>query len=125
MGKALGIAAFVVLLLSVLIPVVGTYITFLALAISAGAAFGGEKTWVLVVEVVSAVKIFFLSPTWHLMLFPGPPATWGSMRDAVNASREQAVSASHQMWLLTLFCLALPLGALAWAGLERESQLGD
>ncbi len=69
MGNALGISAFVLLLLSVPIPLVGTYVTFLALLIATGAALSGEKIWTLVTTIISAVKVFFLSPTWHLAMF--------------------------------------------------------
>ncbi len=72
MGKGLGIAGFVVLLISFLIPIVGTYVTFLALVIVAIGALMGETAFAIATAAIAAVKVFLLSPTWIALLHTGP-----------------------------------------------------
>ena len=62
MGKGLGIAGLVILLVSFPIPVLGTWIGYLALVIAAVAALFGNKTWVIATTVVAVIKMYFLSP---------------------------------------------------------------
>lgn len=71
MGKSLGITAFVLLLISLPIPVLGNYVSLLAVLVLAGSAWAGERQWVVIVDLLAWVKMFLLSPTWHLMMFGG------------------------------------------------------
>lgn len=71
MGKSLGITAFVLLLISLPIPILGNYLSLLAVLILSAAAFQGEKNWVVIVDIIAWVKMFLLSPTWHVMMFGG------------------------------------------------------
>ena len=118
MGRGLGIAAFVVLLLSLPIPIVGNYISLLALLILCGAAFAGEKVWVVVTTVVAAIKMFFLSPSWHLMMF-----STGYAKSANNFVRESGYAdpgtlefsdaVAQQTSGINTFFLLLTIGFLA------------
>nr|WP_281720206.1 hypothetical protein [Nitrosomonas nitrosa] len=64
----ISIAGFVVLILSVFIPLYGlTYIGGIALALATVGAFFGERVFSVLTVVVSAVKVWFLSPTFKLM----------------------------------------------------------
>jgi len=69
MAKGLGITALVLLLLSFPIPILGNYITLLALAVAAGAALSGEVPFTVATTVLSGIKLFLLSPTWHIAMF--------------------------------------------------------
>ena len=106
MGRGLGIAAFVVLLLSLPIPIVGNYISLLALLILCGAAFAGEKVWVVVTTVVAAIKMFFLSPSWHLMMFS-------------DAVAQQTSGINTFFLLLTIGFLAAPIVIMIIKGRGR------
>lgn len=126
MGKNLGITAFVLLLISLPIPLFGNYLTLLAVLILSLAAFQGEKNWVVIVDLLAWVKMFLLSPTWHMMMFGG-----GYMR-GVNremeglgtvdsASRSIMQGATNDMaalngmvLLVTIAILAAPVAILIW-----------
>jgi hypothetical protein len=69
MSKGLGIAAFVIVLLSVPIPVVGSYLCILGLLLGAGAALGGNKVWPVVVSIVGGINLFFMSPSWAIVMY--------------------------------------------------------
>ena len=126
MGKSLGITAFVLLLVSLPIPVLGNYITLLGVLILSVAAYQGEKTWVVVVDILAWVKMFFLSPTWHLMMFGGGYMQSMSQEmeglgtvDSVsragmnNATREMGGINSTTL-LITVLILAAPIALMIW-----------
>lgn len=126
MGKSLGITAFVLLLISLPIPILGNYVSLLAVLILSLAAFQGEKQWVVIVDLLAWVKMFLLSPTWHVMMFGG-----GYMR-GVNremeglgtvdsASRSVMQGATNDMaalnsmvLLVTVAILVAPVAILLW-----------
>lgn len=126
MGKSLGITAFVLLLISLPIPIVGNYLSLLAVLILSFAAFQGEKQWVLVTDLIAWVKMFFLSPTWHLMMFGGGYArnvnrdlersgamdagTRNLIEGSTNAMQEQ----NYTTLLVTVAILAAPLAIMFW-----------
>lgn len=125
-GKGLGIAAFVLLLISLPIPFLGNYLSLLAVLILAGAAWQGEKTWVVVTDLIAWVKMLFLSPTWHLMMFGGGYMR-GMAREMENygpvdaASRRGMQDTANSLngtnaffLLLTLAILAAPLIIMFW-----------
>lgn len=68
MNKGLGIAAFVLLLISFPIPIFGNYLSILALLLAALAALSGEQTWAVVVGIVGGIKLFWLSPSWWFLM---------------------------------------------------------
>ncbi len=126
MGKSIGITAFVLLMISLPIPVLGNYLSLLAVLILSLAAFQGEKQWVLITDIIAWVKMFFLSPTWHFMMFGG-----GYMRNtardlersgAVDAgSRSMMAGATNSMdglngmtLLITLVILTAPIAIMLW-----------
>jgi hypothetical protein len=123
-GKALGIAGFVILLVSFPVPIVGNYITFLALALAAGAALAGDRTWTLVIVIIAAMKLFFLSPTWRIALFPptfhNPMGLLQANQDAIH---DAAVRDSHPLWFLTIVGLGAPLAIMAFRSLAASSAL--
>lgn len=45
--------------------------SLLAVLVLAGSAWAGERQWVVIVDLLAWVKMFLLSPTWHLMMFGG------------------------------------------------------
>lgn len=126
MGKSLGITAFVLFLISLPIPILGNYVSLLAVLILSLAAFQGEKNWVVIVDLLAWVKMFLLSPTWHVMMFGG-----GYMR-GVNremeglgtvdsASRSVMQGATNDMaalnsmvLLVTMAILAAPVAIMVW-----------
>ena len=112
MSKGLGIAAFVFLLISFPIPIVGNYITFLAILLVTGAALAGDKTWTIAVTVISAVKLFLLSPTWHLAMFGVGHQSFGPAAGLVNAEGAQLAPVNHGYLVGTLIMLALPISVL-------------
>lgn len=124
MKMALGISAFMLLLISMPIPFVGTYVTFLALVIATFAALAGETVLTITTVILSAIKVYLLSPTWHIALFG---ATY---TQAINNSsfaqqygdagtNQLTQSASHALaganatnQLMTIAFLAAPVVAL-------------
>jgi hypothetical protein len=124
MGKGLGIAAFVILLLSLPIPVYRNYISLLAVIILAVAALTGEKMWVVITDLIAWVKMFLLSPSWHLMM-----SSSGYMKSAANAVNSlgtsdavtsgmvnqgisTATSVNHSTLMVTVAILSAPIAIL-------------
>jgi len=136
MGKSLGIAAFVLLLISLPIPVVGNFITFIALLVLAAAAFYGEKMWVVVVDLISWVKVFFLSPTLHMAMFGGGYARsaqkWGQdanrslgiqdpALDGMIDGNARALEQTNTVVVLVVLALLIaPLAIMLWR--SRQSR---
>ena len=126
MGKSLGITAFVLLLISLPIPIVGNWLSLLAVLILIGAAFQGEKQWVLITDLLAWVKMFFLSPTWHFMMFGGgymrgvnrEVQAWGTTdaasRDMMNGAANGMAGMNALFLLLTIVILAAPIAVMVW-----------
>jgi len=67
MAKGLGIAALVVAVLGILVPVVTIYVVWLSLVLAAIAGLLGDTTFPIAATIASLVNIVFLSPmTWAL-----------------------------------------------------------
>jgi hypothetical protein len=65
MEKGLGIAALVVAILGIFVPVVTIYVVWLALILAALAGFLGDKAFPIASLLVCLINILFLSPmTW-------------------------------------------------------------
>lgn len=80
MGKALGIAGFVLLIVSLPIPFVGNYLSLLALGFAVAAALQGERTWALVTDLLAWPKMLLMSPTWGTMM-------WGDRGSFIRENR--------------------------------------
>ena len=78
MSKGLGIAALVIALLGVIVPLVTVWVIWLALALAAFAAFGGDKSFPIAAVLVCLVNILFLSPL-TLMMLKGESMQGGSL----------------------------------------------
>ena len=124
MALGLGISAFVVLLLLIPVPIVGSYITFLALVLAAGAALAGDKGLTIATTVLSGLKLFLFSPTWHIAMFGGAymqatnaalansPYADASSRALMTNGANNVSNANHVTIAVTLAFLAAPIGAL-------------
>jgi hypothetical protein len=115
MAKGLGIAAIVLLLISFPIPIIGTWIGYLALVLAALAAVFGSKTLPIATTVLAAIKMYFLSP--------GLMATMYIPFAKVDG--QSAPLAAYAALILTTALVALPIVALifrpALAGLVKAA----
>jgi hypothetical protein len=126
MGKSLGIAAFVILLLSLPIPIAGNYISLLAVLILCGAAYCRETTWTVIVDLVAWVKMFLLSPSWHVMMFASgymkSSTKWAEGLGTMDRATKQAMDANNAgmagmngtVLFITVAILAAPIVILVW-----------
>lgn len=112
MGKGLGISAFVLLLISYPIPFLGNYLAILALLIAAAAAFAGEKTWAIVVSIVGGIMLFFLSPTWMVLMYSHRALEGTGALGYAMAANQRASNTSY--WYFTLFVVLLPIAIMVW-----------
>ncbi|MEL6920995.1 MAG: hypothetical protein AAFO77_08195 [Pseudomonadota bacterium] len=104
MGKGLGIAALVLMLISFPIPIVGTWIGYLALVVAALAVLVGNKPYAIATVVIGAIKMYFLSP-----------GLMASMYYPFAAAEGVDVPLENYLFLfLTTFFAVLPLLALAF-----------
>lgn len=67
-ATGLAIAGFVILIISLIIPLYGLYVGGIALGLAAVGGFFGERVFTILTVVVSAVKVWFLSPTFQLLI---------------------------------------------------------
>lgn len=100
----LAIAGFVVLLISLIIPLYGLYIGGLALALVTVGAVFGERLFAVITVVLSGVKILFLSPSFQLMTH------------ALSDTDDGPV----MVWLVFILAHVVPVGALIWSA-RRET----
>lgn len=126
MGKSLGITAFVLLLISLPIPIFGNYVSLLAVLILSLAAFQGEKNWVVIVDLLAWVKMFLLSPTWHVMMFGGGymrgvnreieglGTVDSASRSIMQGATNDMVSLNSVILLITVAILAAPVAIMLW-----------
>jgi hypothetical protein len=112
MGKALGITAFVFLMISFPIPVLGNWISVLALLTASVAAFAGERVWSVVVALVGGVKLFFMSPSWIFLMYSARLAEGAEPYG--NAVAAQQRSTNTGVWYFTLIIVLAPLAIAAW-----------
>lgn len=104
MGKALGIVSFVLLLVSIPIPILGIGLAFFALLLGGGAGLLGEKTWAIVSSIFGFVVLFWLSPAWYLVMFP--VKVQNGLLPGLN---EQTTSNSGTALTVTAIAVALPI----------------
>lgn len=70
MSKGLGIAALVIAILAIIVPLVSLYVVWLALVLATFALVTGDTTFSIASFVICLVNVLFLSPaTW--MVFAG------------------------------------------------------
>ncbi|MHA6287126.1 hypothetical protein [Maricaulis sp. CAU 1757] len=103
-ATGLAIAGFVVLLISLIIPIYGLYVGGIGLALVTLGAFYGERLFTIITVVVSGVKVLFLSPTFRLM----------------THQFQEGDSGPVMVWLLVIGAHALPIAALFLAA-QRSS----
>lgn len=99
MGKGLGIAALIFIILSFPLPVVGTWVGYFALALAALSALAGHRTLVIATAAIAAVKMYFMSP--------GLMATMYAKVEGYPIS---------PFFALTTFFVALPIVMLVFRG---------
>lgn len=122
MGKSLGITAFVLLMLSFPIPILGNWISVLALLVAAFAAFAGERTWSVVVSIVGGIKLFFMSPSWMFLMYSSHLVEGaGRYGDAVAAQQR---STNTAVWYFTLIIVVLPLAIIGWRKMQNARASG-
>lgn len=124
MAKGFAIAAFVFVLLSFPIPILGNYITLGALILTTVAAANGDKAWTIAITLISGIKLFFLSPTWHLAMFGSAymqainnsafqsPYASDATKAAMQGATNQTAGANHLALVVTIVLLAAPIVAL-------------
>ncbi len=124
MAKGFAIAAFVFVLLSFPVPILGNYMTLGALVLATIAAAYGDTAWTIAVTVISGVKLFLLSPTWHIAMFGGaymkavdhafgPNQNLGPEGQTYSQNAtNQMVAANHVALFVTLALLAAPIVAM-------------
>lgn len=128
MGKSLGIAAFVLLLISFPIPIVGNILSILALILASFSAIGGERTWPIVVGIVGGIKMFFMSPSWIFLMYSHKLVEGaGAFGDSVA---DQQRSTNTFYFYFTLLVVLLPIAIALYkqfSGLpdEAASPKGD
>lgn len=66
-ATGLAIAGFVILIISLVIPIYGLYIGLIALAFVAIGGFFGDRIFTVLTVSLSAVKVLFLSPTFRIL----------------------------------------------------------
>src|SRR5262245_15708583 len=68
MAKGLGIASLAVAVVSVVVPLLGLYLSAGAIVLAVIAALAGDRAYAAVTPVVAVVNVLFLSPfTWLLI----------------------------------------------------------
>jgi len=102
MGKGLGIAALAIMLVSFPIPVVGTWVGYLALALAAAAIVWGDTALSLGTAIIGIVKMYFLSPGLMLTMYA----------PFVPVDGESAPVGAFMFLILTTVMAALPFVAL-------------
>ncbi len=69
MGKGIGIAALVIILISFIVPIVGTFVAYMALVIATISALAGEKVFSIATAVIAGIKMFAMSPMLMGMMY--------------------------------------------------------
>lgn len=104
MGKGLGIAALILIILSFPIPVIGTWVGYFALIVAALAALFGSRTLTIATTALAGVKMYFLSP--------GLMATMYAKIDGFSV---------NPSFLLTTVMVALPIVVLIFRPMITSS----
>jgi len=68
MNKGFGIAALIIAVLAIFIPVVSLYVVYLALILAMIAAFTGDKIFSVASLVICFMNVIFLSPVTVIAL---------------------------------------------------------
>ena len=75
MGKGFGIAALILAILAIFVPLVGIAVTGLAIVLAVVAAFAGDRVLSTATALIALVDTFFLSPSITLVLKTSPIAS--------------------------------------------------
>ncbi len=103
-AAGLAIAGFVILLISLIIPIYGLYVGVIALGLVAVGAFFGERLFAIITVVLSGVKVLFLSPTFRLL----------------THEFTEGESGPTMVWLIFIVAHAIPIAALVWSARGRS-----
>jgi hypothetical protein len=68
MDKGFGIAALVLALVAISVPVAGVFVSGLAILLAVIAAFAGDRVYSTATSLIAGVNTFFLSPSVWAML---------------------------------------------------------
>lgn len=68
MAKGFGIAALVLAILAIFVPLYGLWIAAIASLFAAISALAGDRIFATAAPIITAINLLFLSPAfWHLM----------------------------------------------------------
>jgi hypothetical protein len=68
MGKGFGIAALVVVILAMFVPIFGIFVSGIAILLAVIAALGGDRAFATATPIIGGLNTFFFSPsTWMMM----------------------------------------------------------
>jgi hypothetical protein len=93
-AKGFGIAAMVLAILSVFIPIYGILVSGVAIVLACVAALGGDRVFATATPLISAVNVFFLTPSIDF---------WESNHPGSKA----------QLFTVATLCVAAPFVAMA------------
>jgi len=96
MGKGIGIAALVIVIVSFVVPFIGNFVAYFALVIASIAALMGEKTFAIATTVIAFAKMFFMSPLLMASMY-------------LPFSDSSAPLGAYSALILTVFFVALPI----------------
>jgi hypothetical protein len=117
MGKGIGIAAFVLVMISIAIPVLGNFMCIAALLLAAVAAFAGNRTWPVVSSIVGGVNLFLWSPTWMILMYSRTVETRGGL--PMHTMESTYTGYFYLTWLVVL----LPIGVVAYRAMTTKTPL--
>ena len=68
MGKGFGIAALVVVIIAMFVPIVGIFVSGIAMLLAVVAALGGDRAFATATPIIGGLNTFVFSPsTWMMM----------------------------------------------------------
>jgi hypothetical protein len=79
MAKGFGIAALVMAILAIFVPVAGVAISALAVLLAVIAGFSGDRGFAIATALISAINAFFVSPSLWMMQEGGPSQSRSSL----------------------------------------------
>lgn len=99
MGKGLSTAAFVMVLTSCFVPLVGTWVCYIGLIIAALAALFGSTAWVIATTTIAAVNLYLLTPSLMTVMY-------------LPFTDSEAPTEAYLFFILTTALVALPIVCL-------------
>lgn len=115
MGKPIGITAFVLLLLSFPVPLLGNFMALFALVLASVAACFGERTWSIVVALLGGIKQFWMSPSWIATMHT---IVWKQDNFGIPQANGYTLNG---MWFVTLTLVVAPLAICAVRAMQEKT----